>query len=161
MANLCWHDVDPPKQAHSSLRRMVTRSRKSRGVPLPRRSDALLRNLHEQRPEDEGHVFFVQTVGCKWRKTAPQAKPFFDPHGAWASAVKRAGLQDLRLHDLRHAYASRLVQRGVPLLTLSQLLGHSTIKMTMRYSHLASEDLRSAVDRLDQNGTADIKAERH
>ena len=63
--------------------------------------------------------------------------------------MKRAGLQDLRLHDLRHTYASRLVQRGVPLLTLSQLLGHSTIKMTMRYSHLASEDLRSAVSRLD------------
>ncbi len=58
-------------------------------------------------------------------------------------------MTDVRLHDLRHTYASRLVQRGVPLYTVSQLLGHASLKMTLRYSHLATRDLETAVAKLD------------
>jgi site-specific recombinase XerD len=53
------------------------------------------------------------------------------------------------MHDLRHTYASRLVQREVPLHTVSRLLGHESLKMTLRYSHLATADLRRAVAALD------------
>ena len=67
---------------------------------------------------------------------------------AWRSLVKSAGLKNFRLHDTRHHFASRLVQAGVDLYTVKELLGHSEITMTERYSHLAPDNLRAAVDRL-------------
>jgi len=52
--------------------------------------------------------------------------------------------------SLRHTFASLLVTDGTPLLEVRQLLGHSTIKMTERYAHLAPDNLKSAVSRLDR-----------
>lgn len=66
----------------------------------------------------------------------------------WDRARARAGMRDVRLHDLRHTYASWLVQRGAPLPTVRDLLGHSSLAVTGRYSHLAIADLRRAVGRL-------------
>ena len=51
------------------------------------------------------------------------------------SACKRAGIEGLRMHDLRHTFASRLVAKGVDIVTVKELLGHASIGMTMRYSH--------------------------
>ena len=149
--SLTWANVDLPEDGPGYARLMFTKSRKPRGLPLPRRTDQMLRRLKGQRPDGQDHVFLFRTTGCHWRGTKPQAKPFGNPHGSWDAAVKRAGLGDLHLHDLRHTYASRLVQLGVPVLTVSKLLGHATIRMTMRYSHLANEDLRLAVSRLDRS----------
>jgi integrase len=55
-------------------------------------------------------------------------------------------MPDLRVHDLRHTYASVLISNGVPLPVLQQLLGHADYKTTLRYSHLADQAMRSAVD---------------
>ena len=52
-----------------------------------------------------------------------------------------AGLPDLRLHDLRHSYASTLVNNGVSIYDVQKLLGHNSIKTTQRYAHLSSEHL--------------------
>ncbi|WP_397583490.1 tyrosine-type recombinase/integrase [Sphingorhabdus sp.] len=76
----------------------------------------------------------------------------------WARVRKRAGLTDLRLHDLRHSYASNLVNGGVSLYVVQQLLGHTNPGTTQRYAHLeqgtlakaaevAAETLKSAVDK--------------
>ena len=56
-----------------------------------------------------------------------------------------AGLPDLRLHDLRHSYASTLVNNGVSLYDVQKLLGHSSITTTQRYAHLSSERLFQSV----------------
>ena len=56
--------------------------------------------------------------------------------------------QRVTWHTLRHTFASRLVQSGVGLLTVKELLGHSTLAMVMRYAHLADENLKAAVDTL-------------
>ncbi|MBN2561754.1 MAG: site-specific integrase [Phycisphaerae bacterium] len=63
---------------------------------------------------------------------------------------KRAGLRSIGWHALRHTFASWLVADGVPLPVVQALLGHSTIEMTMRYSHLAPSALRSAIQVLDE-----------
>ncbi|MCC6738933.1 MAG: site-specific integrase [Planctomycetia bacterium] len=68
---------------------------------------------------------------------------------AWRTALKRAGVERFRWHDLRHTFASRLAQAGVPILAIKQLLGHTTLAMAMRYAHLQEKNLREAVGVLD------------
>jgi integrase len=95
-----------------------------------------------------------------WHKRAgkPSADDFVFPGAdgermkridtAWESLMKRAGLKNFRLHDCRHHFASRMVQAGVDLYTVKELLGHSEITMTERYSHLAPDNLRAAVEKV-------------
>jgi integrase len=64
------------------------------------------------------------------------------------NALKRANVTDFRFHDLRHTAASYLVMNGVDLTTVMEILGHSTVAMTLRYSHLSPEHKRSAVELL-------------
>jgi integrase len=63
----------------------------------------------------------------------------------WARALRISAIREFRFHDLRHTFASRLAQRGVSLKAIQDLLGHADLKMTMRYAHLAQNDLRDAV----------------
>lgn len=72
----------------------------------------------------------------------------------WYAALTRAELHDLRPHDLRHTFASRLVMAGVDLLTVKELLGHKTLAMTLRYSHLSPSHQRQAVERLTPGGSS-------
>ena len=79
-----------------------------------------------------------------------KGKPIKDVRTAYKNACERAGIKNLRFHDLRHTFATRLVLSGVDLATVSKLLGHSTIQMTMRYSHPTPEALKNAVSKLDK-----------
>jgi len=72
---------------------------------------------------------------------------------AFLSAVERAGLANFHFHDLRHTFASWLVMRGRPLKEVQELLGHSSVRMTERYAHLAPERLRDAVATLENFNT--------
>lgn len=68
----------------------------------------------------------------------------------WEAARESAGLSHIRLHDVRHSYASQLVMAGIPLRTVGELLGHTTPAMTQRYAHLSPAALSEAVARAFQ-----------
>jgi integrase len=74
--------------------------------------------------------------------------PFASIYASWNTARKRAGLRDVRLHDLRHSFASNLVNSGHSLYVVSKALGHSQIRTTTRYAHLSSETLLAAVEKV-------------
>ncbi len=79
-----------------------------------------------------------------------------DPHavrGCWRRAVRRAKLKDLRFHDLRRSFASRLAERGVSLQKIAKLLGHGSTYVTERYSHLSDDGLEKAVALLSEVAT--------
>ncbi|OJX09492.1 MAG: hypothetical protein BGO77_06170 [Caedibacter sp. 37-49] len=71
-------------------------------------------------------------------------KPLQEIKKAWDTIRKRAGLSDVRLHDLRHTHASHLVSSGLSLSIVGKLLGHTQASTTQRYAHLADEPLRQA-----------------
>jgi integrase len=80
------------------------------------------------------------------------AERLLNPHQWFEVAVRDAGIEDFRWHDLRHSFCSRLVMKGVPLLRVKDLAGHKSIQTTMRYAHLAPEEGQSVVDVLDAGG---------
>lgn len=65
---------------------------------------------------------------------------------AWRQILKRAGIKDFRVHDLRHSFASFYLSQGVDLYTVSKLLGHKNIQTTTRYAHLELEHLKKATN---------------
>ena len=77
-------------------------------------------------------------------------KPFRDIKKAFRGACERAGIEGLRFHDLRHTYATRLAEMSVPLPTIKELLGHSKVMMTERYTHSSEEQKKKAVELLHQ-----------
>ncbi len=68
---------------------------------------------------------------------------------AFDKTIVKTGIEDFHFHDLRHTFATRLVQNGADLYKVKELLGHKTISVTMRYSHHCPESLRSSVEILD------------
>lgn len=76
-----------------------------------------------------------------------------DIKNSFQTARENAGLEDVRFHDLRHTFASQLVMAGADLMTVKELLGHKTIKMTERYSHLSPDHKARAVQLLDSLGS--------
>ena len=69
----------------------------------------------------------------------------------WYVVRREAGIEDVRIHDLRHSFASHAVMSGIPVPVVSRLLGHSNVRMTLRYSHLDQKDIEAAAERV---GTA-------
>lgn len=79
-------------------------------------------------------------------------KPFVDLKTGFGLACSKAGISGVTWHTLRHTFASRLVNRGVDIVTVKELLGHSSISVTMRYAHTNIDSKRAAVEKLDGFG---------
>ena len=85
--------------------------------------------------------------GCPYVVPNPKTrKPYVSFFIAWDSARKKAGLPDVRIHDLRHSFASFLINGGQSIYTVMKLLGHTQLKTTQRYSHLSPQTLLDATD---------------
>ena len=126
-----WGDLDLGRRL---WRIPITKSGKARHVPL---SDSVLALLAQVPRLDD----------CPFVFGNPETRrPFADIFFPWNKARQAAGLPDLRIHDLRHTYASLLVNAGRTLYEVQKLLGHSQIRTTQRYAHLAPETLLDATN---------------
>jgi integrase len=83
-------------------------------------------------------------------------KPLSDLQPFWQRVRSRAGLQDVRLHDLRHTFASVAVAAGQGLPMIGKLLGHSQVQTTARYAHLAGDPVRAAANDVASAIAADM-----
>ncbi len=111
-----------------------TKQRREHRVPLSAPVRAL---LMEMRDRAEGPYVFPG-------KSPDQ--PLTDIKKTWASVCRKAGVEDARVHDLRHSFASILVSRGASLPLIGALLGHTQVATTARYAHLYDEPLREAAE---------------
>ena len=112
-----------------------TKSGKPRIIPVNRRLFIELDGL-KRKNGISSFVFLNPKTGL----------PFTDVKKAFHSAVKQAKIGSLRFHDLRHTFASRLVAAGVDLITVKELLGHHSVRVTERYTHSQPAQKREAVD---------------
>lgn len=111
-----------------------TKGGKPRYVPM---SDGVL-GILDAVPRIEGSPYVFPNPDTK--------KPFVTIHYTWDTARKKAGLQDVRLHDLRHSFASILINSGRSLYEVQHLLGHTQVKTTERYAHLQQDTLMRAAN---------------
>ena len=102
----------------------------------------------------------VPRVGPYVIAGAVPEEPYKNLSRAWIVARAYAGLEDVRLHDLRHSYASLAAGRGVPLQMIGKLLGHKVVATTQRYAHLARDAAAAVNDELGAAMQAAIKKPR-
>lgn len=134
ICSLRWEDIALDGGAPSLFLRR-TKAGNSRTVPLNSRAVEVLRACERFRVTGSPYVF----------PSPVERGHIIDLRFTWKKAKKAAGLDsDLRLHDLRHTFASQLVQGGTSLYVVQKLLGHHNPSMTQRYSHLADAVLREA-----------------
>jgi integrase len=79
------------------------------------------------------------------------AKPLSDLQPFWQRVRARAGVKDVRIHDLRHTFASTAVASGQGLPMIGKLLGHTQVQTTARYAHLAAEPVKTAADSISKS----------
>ena len=111
----------------------LSKSKKSRSIPL---NDSALWVLGQLESQGQSQYLFPSPV---------TGKPYTAITRAWYRLRKKAGV-NIRIHDLRHTFASFLVSRGRSLFEVQQILGHSDPKVTMRYAHLSAKALQEAAN---------------
>jgi len=140
--NLKWPDVD---FKNSIITVQESKSGKKRMLPM---DDTLCEALSVLPTRFQRGYVFPSPV--------KEGQPRYDFKRQFKNAVTKADIHNFRFHDLRHTFASHLVMSGVDLMTVKELLGHATLTMTMRYSHLAPDHRMRAIKTLDsayQTGT--------
>jgi integrase len=136
---LTWGDLDLAR-ATLTIRGETSKSGQSRVIPLNAIVLEALKTWRGQQLEvaPADLVFTSHATG----------EALTTVKTGWSAVLKAAKIADFRLHDCRHHFASMLVMRGVDVVTVSRLLGHGDVRMTMRYSHLAPDHLAGAVAKL-------------
>lgn len=125
---LKWADIDLQKGV-AHLR--DTKNSAPRSVPLVDLVIDELKALYEKRNPSKDHVFASQTAFGN-----------LDIKKSWNEALKRSDIKDLRFHDLRHTYATFAAQQGASNMELATAMGHKTLQMLQRYTHMQAEATR-------------------
>ena len=130
-----FSEVFKATQRSAALMLHDTKNGKPRSVPLTSRASA---------------AWYGIVNGPHYARLAADPNAWAWVDHRWKQAVAGGGCPDITLHTLRHTCASRLIQRGVDLFTVSKWLGHSSVKVTERYAHLAPESLSNALSALER-----------
>lgn len=132
-----WQDADLPERW--AVLRDTKRNGEDRGIPLHPQLVDILTEMRRGR----GAVFLTN-----------RGEPYAEREGggqiktAWAATLRRAGVTDLRPHDLRHTFSTWLTLAGTHEQVRDEIMGHASSSMGRRYSHVPRDELRRAVDRL-------------
>ena len=128
--NLKWRDIDFRRGIIYLLK---TKNNEKREIPVNEAVKTAL--IRVKKHPDSSYVFCGR-----------DGKPFCHVRTSFFTALKKAGIINFRFHDLRHTFASHLVMSGVDLNTVRELMGHKSLEMTLRYSHLSQDHKKRAVD---------------
>ena len=139
---LRWPQVDLMR-GHIAF--LETKNGSKRGVTVSGAALAILKERAKVRRIDNDLVF----PSSKKPKPGETWKPV-DLRAPWLTALKTAGIENFRWHDLRHTTASYLAMNGASLAEIAEVLGHKTLAMAQRYSHLSDGHVAGVLERLDQ-----------
>ncbi len=131
--SLKWNQINLQKREIEVIK---TKSGKKRVISI---NDVLFEMLNILKREGDFVFLYLDP------KTN-EPRPIKSIKSSFTNACKRAGIKEFTFHDTRHTFASRLVGRGVDLITVKELLGHSSVKTTERYTHTHKEEKKRAVD---------------
>jgi len=123
---------------HNLISINKTKNNQRRDIPINTTVKQTLQGM--VRPIDQLYVF-VRKGG----------QPYKTINKKFWQARDKAGLKDFRFHDLRHTFASQLIMAGADIMTIKELLGHKSLRMTLRYTHLAPSMKTNAVEALDRS----------
>lgn len=137
--NLTWEDVDFVNQR---ITLHDTKNGERRAVHLAGKALGLLQELKEKRLRDGSNLVFPGTAALNRGPASIRT--------AWMSALKKAEVDNFKFHDLRHSAASYLAMNGAPLLDIAAILGHKTLSMVKRYSHLSETHVGSVVASMNE-----------
>ena len=119
-------------------------------IPSERSKSGKIRSL----PLNQSAINILESLGTREKYSHPYiargGRPLSTIHRVWTRLRKDAGLPHLRLHDLRHNYASMLINSGRTLYEVQNILGHSDPSVTQRYAHLSTKSLQDAADSADE-----------
>ena len=137
--NLKWSHLDFKTRM---IKAEKTKSGKMRHIPM---NDVLHEELEKLRIQNDQspYLFFNPNTG----------KPLSTVRRSFETACRKAGITELRFHDFRHTFASRLAQKGCDIETLRTLLGHYDCRLTQRYLHSQDKQKRQAVALLNKPKT--------
>lgn len=133
--NLKWENIDFKRKVFYF---MDTKNSENRAVPISKKAFDLLTEHNKIRKINSNYVF-----------ARSDGKKPIDLRHQWEESVKRAGLEDFRFHDLRHTAASYLAMNGATLVEISDILGHKTMQMVKRYSHLTQQHTAGILERMN------------
>jgi integrase len=152
--SLKWNQVD-------LFRRIITLEQTKNNerlcIPINDTLMEVFKKLAKVRHIKSQYVFSHPNAQNKNAKGTFSGKRYYEVKTSFKEALKKAGIENFRFHDLRHCFASDLVQRGVDLYLVQKLLGHRSQAMAQRYAHLAPENLRNAVLKLDEKINTNLR----
>jgi len=129
--NLKWSNVE---FEYGFIELLETKSGKSRKVPI---SSKLMKVLEEAKNDTE-YVFINPDTNM----------PYNDIKKSFHTVLKKAGIEDFRFHDFRHTAATRMLEKGADIRTVQEILGHSSVSVTERYTHTNANKKKSAIELL-------------
>lgn len=141
--SLRWEDVDLD---HGWAVLQKTKNGDRRGIPITGRALDVMRDLYEHRQSDI--LVFPNTTNSG----------YFDIRRSWEKALKQANIKDFRFHDLRHTCASYLMMNGCSLGEIADVLGHKTLQMVKRYSHISDNHKSTVIENMNNKIFGDNNA---